>query len=50
MQSWSTLADIVKAVLKDYPKLKLTQGRKVRHATPLAVVNLGLPAPLLITS
>jgi trehalose 6-phosphate phosphatase len=30
MQSWSTLADIVKAVLKDYPKLKLTQGRKVR--------------------
>jgi hypothetical protein len=29
MQKWSELAQQVKSVLKDYPKLRLTQGRKV---------------------
>jgi len=29
MQKWSEVAQQVKSVLKDYPKLWLTQGRKV---------------------
>jgi hypothetical protein len=29
LQRWNALAEQVKAVIKDYPKLKLTQGRKV---------------------
>jgi hypothetical protein len=29
MQRWNFLAEQVKAVIKDYPMLKLTQGRKV---------------------
>jgi hypothetical protein len=28
-QKWSELAQQVKTVLKEYPKLRLTQGRKV---------------------
>jgi hypothetical protein len=28
-QKWGTLADQVKSVLSEYPKLRLTQGRKV---------------------
>jgi hypothetical protein len=29
LQSWSPLAEQVKVVLRDYPDLKLTEGRKV---------------------
>jgi len=29
MQKWSEVAQQVKSVLKDYPKLRLTQGREV---------------------
>lgn len=29
LQRWNPLAEQVKAVLRDYPELKLTQGRKV---------------------
>jgi trehalose 6-phosphate phosphatase len=29
IQKWSGLAQVVKSVLKEYPKLRLTQGRKV---------------------
>ncbi|KAF9620367.1 hypothetical protein IFM89_011102 [Coptis chinensis] len=31
LQSWTTLAEQVRTVLKEYPKLRLTPGRKVRH-------------------
>lgn len=31
-QNWSDLAHQVRSVMKDYPKLRLTQGRKVRYS------------------
>ena len=31
IKKWSGLAQVVKSVLKEYPKLRLTQGRKVRR-------------------
>lgn len=36
-QSWDTLAELVRLVLNEYPKLRSTQGRKV-----LIMVNLPL--------
>ncbi|KAL6962695.1 trehalose-phosphatase [Sarracenia purpurea var. burkii] len=33
-KSWSALAEKVKSVLNDYPKLRLTQGRKVEYYIP----------------
>ncbi|KAI3757267.1 hypothetical protein L6452_04801 [Arctium lappa] len=32
--SWNDLADRVKSMLKDYPELRLTQGRKVLEIRP----------------
>jgi hypothetical protein len=32
-QKWSALHDQVRSVLKDYPGLRLTRGRKVRRST-----------------
>jgi hypothetical protein len=32
-QKWSELAQQVKTVLKEYPKLRLTQGRKVTRGS-----------------
>ena len=32
-QKWSELAQQVRSVLKKYPKLRLSQGRKVGHAS-----------------
>ncbi|EEF29241.1 probable trehalose-phosphate phosphatase J [Ricinus communis] len=33
-KKWSELAQVVRSVLKDYPKLRLTQGRKVLEIRP----------------
>jgi hypothetical protein len=42
-QKWSELALQVKSVLKEYPKLRLSQGRKVRVLfTGLHMVKLKL--------
>uniref|UniRef100_A0ACD6AKB7 Uncharacterized protein n=1 Tax=Avena sativa TaxID=4498 RepID=A0ACD6AKB7_AVESA len=49
-KSWSTLADIVKAVLKDYPKLKLTQGRKVLEIRPTIKWDKGKALEFLLES
>jgi trehalose 6-phosphate phosphatase len=50
MQSWSTLADIVKAELKDYPKLKLTQGRMVFEIRPTIKWDKGKALEFLLES
>ncbi|XP_062192881.1 probable trehalose-phosphate phosphatase 6 [Phragmites australis] len=49
-KSWSTLADIVKSVLKDYPKLKLTQGRKVLEVRPTIKWDKGKALEFLLES
>ncbi|KAL6900799.1 hypothetical protein ACP4OV_005475 [Aristida adscensionis] len=49
-KSWSTLADIVKSVLKDYPKLKLTQGRKVLEVRPSIKWDKGKALEFLLES
>ncbi|EAZ06967.1 hypothetical protein OsI_29208 [Oryza sativa Indica Group] len=49
-KSWSTLADIVKAELKDYPKLKLTQGRMVFEIRPTIKWDKGKALEFLLES
>jgi hypothetical protein len=49
-QSWSTLADMVKSVLKDYPKLKLTQGRMVFEVRPSIKWDKGKALEFLLES
>jgi trehalose 6-phosphate phosphatase len=34
-QKWGALFDLVRSVLKEYPKLRLTQGRKVLEVRPV---------------
>jgi len=49
-QSWSTLADLVKSVLTDYPKLKLTQGRMVFEVRPTIKWDKGKALEFLLES
>ncbi|XP_062196282.1 probable trehalose-phosphate phosphatase 6 isoform X3 [Phragmites australis] len=49
-KSWSTLADTVRSVLKDYPKLKLTQGRKVFEVRPTIKWDKGKALEFLLES
>ncbi|CAO2175506.1 unnamed protein product [Urochloa humidicola] len=49
-KSWSTLADMVKSVLKDYPKLKLTQGRMVFEVRPIIKWDKGKALEFLLQS
>ncbi|XP_066327186.1 probable trehalose-phosphate phosphatase 6 [Miscanthus floridulus] len=49
-KSWSTLADTVKSVLKDYPKLKLTQGRMVFEVLPTIKWDKGKALEFLLQS
>lgn len=37
LQSWPTIAQYVHDVLKDYPRLRLTHGRKVIIRTPCLI-------------
>jgi len=50
MQSWGRLADEVRAVLKDYPKLKLTQGRMVLEIRPTIKWDKGKALEFLLES
>ncbi|KAL8226356.1 hypothetical protein R6Q57_016188 [Mikania cordata] len=49
-QSWSELADRVKSVLKDYPKLKLTQGLMVLEIRPTIKWDKGSAIEFLMES
>ncbi|KAL5230166.1 hypothetical protein ABZP36_028942 [Zizania latifolia] len=49
-KSWSTLAEIVKGELKEYPKLKLTQGRKVLEIRPTIKWDKGKALEFLLES
>jgi trehalose 6-phosphate phosphatase len=48
LQRWSALAEQVKAVIKDYPKLKLTQGRKVLEIRPSIMWDKGKALEFLL--
>ncbi|XP_076884917.1 putative trehalose-phosphate phosphatase D [Bidens hawaiensis] len=48
--SWNDLADRVKLVLKDYPKLKLTQGRMVLEIRPTIKWDKGNAIEFLLES
>lgn len=49
-QSWSSLADKVKAVLRDFPELKLTEGRKVLEIRPSIMWDKGKAVEFLLKS
>jgi trehalose-phosphatase len=50
VQSWSALADTVKSVLNDYPRLKLTQGRMVFEVRPRIKWDKGKALEFLLES
>ncbi|EEE65353.1 hypothetical protein OsJ_20634 [Oryza sativa Japonica Group] len=47
---WNPLAEQVKAVLRDYPELKLTQGRKVLEIRPSIMWDKGKAVEFLLKS
>jgi len=49
-KSWSALAETVKSVLKEYPKLKLTQGRMVFEVRPSIKWDKGKALEFLLES
>ncbi|KAJ4967301.1 hypothetical protein NE237_019150 [Protea cynaroides] len=49
-QRWSALAELVGSVLKDYPKLRLTQGRKVLEIRPTIKWDKGKALEFLLES
>uniref|UniRef100_A0A5B7AMY0 Trehalose 6-phosphate phosphatase n=1 Tax=Davidia involucrata TaxID=16924 RepID=A0A5B7AMY0_DAVIN len=49
-KKWSELAQQVKSVLKDYPKLRLTQGRKVLEIRPSIKWDKGKALEFLLES
>ncbi|XP_066376100.1 probable trehalose-phosphate phosphatase 8 [Miscanthus floridulus] len=49
-KSWSSLADKVKAVLRDFPELKLTEGRKVLEIRPSIMWDKGRAVEFLLKS
>ncbi|XP_019437611.1 PREDICTED: probable trehalose-phosphate phosphatase J [Lupinus angustifolius] len=49
-KKWSELAHQVKSVLKDYPKLRLTQGRKVLEIRPTIKWDKGKALEFLLES
>ncbi|XP_039053409.1 probable trehalose-phosphate phosphatase J isoform X2 [Hibiscus syriacus] len=49
-KKWSELAQKVKSVLKDYPKLRLTQGRKVLEIRPTIKWDKGKALVFLLES
>lgn len=50
MQKWGELADEVKSVVKDYPELKMSQGRKVLEIRPTIKWNKGNALEFLLES
>ncbi|WOL09421.1 putative trehalose-phosphate phosphatase 6 [Canna indica] len=49
-KKWSSLADKVRSVLKDYPKLRLTHGRKVLEIRPTIKWDKGKALEFLLES
>ncbi|CAL5046877.1 unnamed protein product [Urochloa decumbens] len=49
-KSWSPLAEQVKAVLRDFPELKLTEGRKVLEIRPSILWDKGKAVEFLLKS
>uniref|UniRef100_A0A166CM97 trehalose-phosphatase n=1 Tax=Daucus carota subsp. sativus TaxID=79200 RepID=A0A166CM97_DAUCS len=49
-KSWGTVAQIVHDVLKDYPRLRLTHGRKVLEVRPAIDWNKGKAVEFLLKS
>ncbi|RZB42909.1 putative trehalose-phosphate phosphatase 4 [Glycine soja] len=49
-KKWSVLACQVKSVLKEYPKLRLTQGRKVLEIRPTIKWDKGKALDFLLES
>lgn len=49
-QSWAPLAEKVRLVLNEYPKLKLTQGRKVLEIRPTIKWDKGKALEFLLES
>ncbi|OEL26729.1 putative trehalose-phosphate phosphatase 8 [Dichanthelium oligosanthes] len=49
-KSWSPLAEQVKAVLRDFPELKLTEGRKVLEIRPSIMWDKGKAVEFLLRS
>ncbi|THU57242.1 hypothetical protein C4D60_Mb03t01450 [Musa balbisiana] len=47
---WSSLAELVRSVLKDYPKLRLTMGRKVLEIRPSIKWDKGKALEFLLES
>ncbi|KAL6594031.1 hypothetical protein ACP70R_014268 [Stipagrostis hirtigluma subsp. patula] len=45
---WGALAELVRAVLKEYPKLRLTQGRKVLEVRPMIKWDKGKALEFLL--
>lgn len=50
LQSWSSLAEKVKAVLRDFPELELTEGRKVVEVRPSIMWDKGKAVEFLLRS
>ncbi|EFH45186.1 predicted protein [Arabidopsis lyrata subsp. lyrata] len=48
--NWSDLANQVRSVMKDYPKLRLTQGRKVLEVRPIIKWDKGKALEFLLES
>ncbi|AQL01018.1 trehalose-6-phosphate phosphatase10 [Zea mays] len=49
-KSWSSLAEKVKAVLRDFPELELTEGRKVVEVRPSIMWDKGKAVEFLLRS
>ncbi|KAK6935217.1 Trehalose-phosphatase, partial [Dillenia turbinata] len=49
-KSWPTIAQIVHDILKDYPRLRLTHGRKVLEVRPVIDWNKGKAVEFLLES
>lgn len=49
-QRWGLLAEQVRSVLKEYPKLRLTQGRKVLEIRPMIKWDKGNALEFLLES
>ncbi|KAF8109594.1 hypothetical protein N665_0094s0060 [Sinapis alba] len=49
-KNWSDLANQVRSVMKDYPKLRLTQGRKVLEIRPIIKWDKGKALEFLLES
>ncbi|KAF8772615.1 hypothetical protein HU200_005577 [Digitaria exilis] len=50
LSSWTPLAEQVKAVLRDFPELKLTEGRKVLEIRPSIMWDKGKAVEFLLKS